>query len=313
MRSRRIEGLLVVSWLAVAWGCGPVEDVEADPRGEVDTAEQELGSVNGLSFNGLSFNGLSFNGLSFNGLSFNGLSQQGLSSARFGTWFQSNPALANMVMRYMVRCAVPAGQTRSYTDARSGKSYSWAGQLGLAPGWASGQRPSTAEQQVVSACLAAHTTNTGVSMAISVLGRDGRGQPIPYSREELSNHSVREACFFGNLFNGEGVYVASDQGVLRGSQSSPRGCALSPGPFQRIEENCPPLIPLVSCDLYCEPSIGKPYRDACRYNGVTYRAITTRLRPEDVFLCGDGTCQYTESCGWGRTYRDCLADCGVCQ
>jgi hypothetical protein len=306
MRSRRIQSVLVVSWLTAFSGCGPVEEPPSEPPGEV-AAEQELGSVNGLSFNGLSFNGLSFNGLSFNGLS-----SAGLSSWRFGAWFQANPGLANMVMKYVVRCAVPAGQKRSYRDPRTGISYSWEGRLGLAPDWAQGHPPTRDEQEVVSACLGAHTTNTGVQMAISVLGQNARGQNIAYSYGELSEYSEREACFFGNLFNGEGLFVASDQGLLRGSQSSDRGCALSPGPFRRVEENCPPMVPLVSCDAYCTRDLLSPFLRSCTRNGIEYRPITTRLRSQDVYRCGDGVCQYTESCGLGLGYRDCLLDCGFC-
>ncbi|MCP3139713.1 hypothetical protein [Pyxidicoccus xibeiensis] len=310
--SLRTGCLLAVSLLTFGPGCGPVEEGPWDPTDEPGTIEQAAASANGLSFNGLSFNGMSSNGLSFNGLSFNGLSSRGLTSSQFGTWFQTDPALADMVMRYVVRCAVPAGQTRSYLNPRTGRTYAWAGLLGLAPDWAQGQQATTAEQQVVSACLAAHTTNTGNPMAISVLGLDGRGQSIPYTQAELAAFSQHEACFFGNLFTGEGVYVASDQGLLRGSQSSPRGCALSPGPLQRVEDNCPPIVPLGSCDVYCESGLLKPYHSRCSYRGRSYRPVTTRLRSQDVFHCGDGVCQPTESCGLGVTYRDCLLDCGLC-
>ncbi len=307
MRSIRIQGVLVVSWLSLFAGCGPVEEPDTGPSSEVISTEQDLNSQNGLSFNGLSFNGLSFNGLSFNGLSFNGLS-----SVQFAGWFQSNPALANMVMKYVVRCAVPAGQTRTYRDSRTGISYSWEGRLGLAPDWAEGRAPTVAEQQVVSACLGAHTTNTGIQMAISVLGQNARGQNIAYNSGELSEYSQKEACFFGNLFNGEGLYVASDQGLLRGSQSSPRGCALSPGPLERVAENCPPIVPLTSCDMHCSRDLLSPFLKRCTKNGISYRPITTRLRSRDVFRCGDGVCQYTESCGLGIDYRDCSLDCGIC-
>lgn len=135
------------------------------------------------------------------------------------------------------READTAGQA---LETENGLSFNGLSFLGLAPDWASGRRATTAEQQVVSACLAAHTTNSGVRMAISVLGTNGRGQPIPYTREELAG-------------------------------------------FPR-----------------------------CTLNGIHYRPITTRLRSRDVFLCGDGVCQFTESCGVGLGYRDCLLDCGLC-
>ena len=306
--SLQVGVLLAVVCLTVGPGCGPSEDLPEAPG----TVEQAAASSNGLSFNGLSFNGMSSNGLSFNGLSFNGLSSQGLSSSQFAAWFQTNPALADMVMRYVVRCAVPAGQLRSYRNPLTGTTHAWAGVLGLAPDWAQGQRATTAEQQVVSACLAAHTTTSGNTMALSVLGLNGRGQVIPYSSLELTGFAEHEACFFGNLFTDEGIYVASDQGPLRGSRSSPRGCALSPGPFQRVEENCPPIVPLTSCDAYCDSNLLKPYRSRCTYQGRSYRPITTRLRTADVCHCGVGGCQSTESCGRGTRYNSCLSDCGPC-
>ncbi|QSQ22416.1 hypothetical protein JY651_46110 [Pyxidicoccus parkwayensis] len=311
MRSRHMQGLFAVVLLAAGVGCGPVEEPDAEEVGAVDSVEMEKQTGNGLSFNGLSFNGLSQNGLSFNGLSFNGLSSSGLSAAQFGTWFQSNPALADMVMRYIVRCAVPAGEVRSYTDPRKGRTYTWDGLLGLAPDWANGHQATTAEQQVVSACLAAHTNKRGISMAISVLGQNSRGQPIPSSFEELVDFPEQEACFFGNLFTGQGVYVGSDQGLLTGRRSSLRECALSPGPLQ-MEDNCPPMVPVGNCELTCDLRLLSPYYGYCYHNGIRYRALTTRMRSSDVFQCGDGKCQPTESCGLGVSYRDCLLDCGLC-
>jgi hypothetical protein len=296
--SSRLAVSLLVVFLA---GCGPVEG-GPDERG---THRQGLASANGLSFNGLSFNGLSFNGLSFNGLSFNGLS-----SAEFAAWFQTDPVLAAQVMKYVVRCAVPAGQTRSYTDPVSGTTHTWEGLLGLAVDWASGRMATTAEQQVVSACLAAHATRSGVSMPVSILGLDGRGRPIPYTPQELRDYPEQEACFFGNLFTGEGVFVGTDQGLISGIESSPRQCGMSPGPLQ--VEGCGPLRPAGSCELACSLDLLRPYHSACYRGGTAYRAITTRLRTEDIYHCGDGVCQFTESCGVGAGYVQCTLDCGLC-
>ncbi len=291
-----------------AGGCGPLEDPALPPEAPAATQAQELASANGLSLNGLSLNGLSLNGLSLNGLSL-----EGLASARFRDWFQANPALSDMVMRYVVRCAVPAGQTRGYTDPGTGTAYTWHGQLGLAPDWAAGRLATVAEQQVVSACLAAHANKYGIPMRIAVLGRDARGQRISSSWTELSTYSEREACFFGNLFTQEGIYVGHDQGLLSGNESSLRACALSPGPLQ-MEHACPPLLPVGNCELFCQLDLSLNQYTACTYNGVTYRPITTRLRPDDVYRCGDGVCQVTESCGLGvLQYSGCTVDCGLCQ
>src|SRR5262245_49867819 len=91
--------------LAAPVGCGPVDEADTDTT--LTPSDQNLESDNGLMANGLSANGLSANGLSANGLSANGLSANGLSAASFNTWFQQAPAQGDMVMRYLVRCAVP--------------------------------------------------------------------------------------------------------------------------------------------------------------------------------------------------------------
>jgi len=293
--------------LALAVACGPVgEDTRPPPDVELETRGQEAVALNGMSVNGISVNGLSLNGLSLNGLSLNGLS-----APEFAAWFNKQPALSDMVMSYIVRCAAPLGEVRSYTDPETGKTYSWYGLLGLAPDWTSGSAATVAEQQVVSACLAAHANKYGVHIAISVLGRTAQGQAVPYTGWELATFSKREACFFGNLFTNEGIFVGNDQGLLTGAESSLRACALSPGPLQ-MENACPPMTPVGNCGLFCTLDASLTYYTSCTYKGVTYKPITTRMMPSDVYRCGDGVCQRTESCGLGVNYNNCSLDCGLC-
>ncbi len=287
-------------------GCGPGarEPSPADPPA---TREQGALSYNSLSFNGLSFNGLSFNGLSFNGLSFNGLSSQ-----EFSAWFDMEPALADEVMRYVVRCAVPAGQTRSYTDPETSTEYTWAGLLGLAPGWAGGAPATVAEQEVISACLAAHANPFGVSVPISVLGRDGAGTEIPASEEELATFAWPESCFFGNLFQGQGVYAGSQNPPLDATQSTTRACAVVDGSgVPRM--TCAPLTYVGRCSDVCTPEgTAGLTLTSCTAGGLAFQPLTTRLRAAELAVCGDGTCQVTESCGASNTYNACAADCGAC-
>jgi hypothetical protein len=254
---------------------------------------------------------LSFNGLSFNGLSFNGLSFNGLSTPAFTTWFDGDPALANEVMHYLVRCAVPEGQTRSYTDGAN-VVHTWTGGLGLAPGWAAGQAATVAEQQIISACLAAHANPFRVSVPISVQGRDGQGQLIPSSPGELAMFARKESCFFGNLFRGEGLYAGSDNAPLDAAQSTTRACAVVDGSgAPRL--GCAPLVYVGRCASVCTPDVatGVSYA-SCSTGGKAYAPVTTRVRDEDLAVCGDGVCQVTESCGGGATYDACAADCGAC-
>ncbi len=287
-------------WLTAA--CGPIE---APGPSEPGTQTRALASTNGLAFNGLAFNGLAFNGLAFNGLSTQALS----GNIKLSSWFQENPALANMVMTYVVRCAVPAGQVRTYSHA--GVTYTWPGSLGLAPDWANGKRPTVAEQQLVSACLAAHGNKYGVTIPLSVLGLNARKQVIPYTGSELETFNEREACFFGNLFAQEGVFVGNDRFNLDERESTARACALT-DTADAVRNACPPLIFTGTCQSHCTLDASRLYYTRCTINGTHYLPITTRMRGADIYQCGDGTCQFTETCGTGHQYDNCGTDCGAC-
>ena len=293
--------------LATTLGLAGCEPMTSEVPPPTHARPQPLESVNGLSFNGLSFNGLSFNGLSFNGLSFNGLS-----SAAFNTWFQTNPSLADMVMRHVVRCAAPSGNTRTYTSPASGVQYTWEGGLGLAPGWAAGAAATLAEQQVVSACLAAHGNRLGEVMVISVLGRDATGAVIPYTAEELATYERRESCFFGNLFVEEGVHVGADVAPLGPTESTSRACAGLLHDGTEAQAPCAPMVYVGACASHCTLDASGLFYASCTLDGVTYQPITTRLSPADVNQCGDGVCQATEQCGTSNRYDSCAQDCGPC-
>jgi hypothetical protein len=297
-----------VSLIALS-GC--VQEVESNEDEALGTARQE--AVTGyhqtiVGNNGLSANGLSANGLSANGLSANGLSANGLDATEFGAWFAANRAQRAQLMEYVVHCAVPNGQSRSYTDRDTLVTYTWEGSLGLAPGWAAGNAATAKEKQVVTACLAAHANKFGYHVDISVLGKDAVGDEIPYTSQELATYSVREACFFGNLFDDEGVFVANDGIALRPEESSPRVCGIAvDGSTQ-----CSPIEHVGGCaDLCTLDSTGTYYVD-CVLDDVHYAPITTRIRPENIYSCGDGTCQNTEKCGEGETPGRCNSDCGLC-
>ena len=308
--------LLPALLLVAAVGCGPAGQV--DDVGEPLSA-QSTGlvssnglSTNGLSTNGLSTNGLSTNGLSTNGLSTNGLSTNGLSTNGFNTWFSQDPAKSEEVMRYIVRCALPEGQSLSYTYA--GTTHTWTGSLGLATTWAHPQQgltgPTLIEQQLVSSCLAAHVNKFGVHLNISVLGKDSLGTAIPTTPEEVQTYAQPEAVFFGNLFNGEGLFAANNAPYLTYDQSTVRACGLS---SWTGDPDCATVITHVgSARTHCIEDTSRDFYSRCTYNGVTYKPLTTRIRAQDIYRCGDGTCQLSESCGTGNTADSCAADCGAC-
>ena len=274
MKRRARCGLTVLCVVAIASGCGPAEPLD-EPL-SLDSQSQELDSPNGLSANGLSLNGLSLNGLSVNGLSLNGLS-----SAEFIQWFTQDPASADTLMTYIVRCAVPKGQVRRYTHAATGKNYTWPGGLGLAPDWASGYPASYNDQQLITACLMAHVNRYGRHVNISVLGWNAWGTAIPFSFSELTTYSVREACFFGNLFTPNSLFFGVDRPINNEGEYLTRACgALGSG--SGSSEQCAPLRFVGRCSNVCTLGAGDPwFYSNCTFNGVGYRPLTTRMRQVD--------------------------------
>lgn len=321
-RLPRVAGGLLSLALGVGGGaCGP-----AELAGDTWTLSEARGAAE--SGNGLSTNGLSTNGLSTNGLSTNGLSTNGMATAGFSNWFNQDPARANELMRYIIRCAAKANQQRKYTNPVTGVKYTWEGGLGLAHNWATGSPATPQEEEIVSACLAAHANKFGISVTISVLGRNARGGALSYTEQELSTFSEREACFFGNLFDGTGVFAATDRGASSEDESSVRACGLSSNPAQA---DCLPIIHTGTCQSLCQrattnalpfdraadkksppPQGEPPYYETCTYNGRAFQPLTTRMHPRDIYRCGDGVCQFTERCGNGVTAGSCQADCGTC-
>jgi hypothetical protein len=289
--------------LVGATGCG-VQELSPEEELALQTQEQDLQVDNGLSLNGLSLNGLSLNGLSLNGLSLNGLS-----TTDFSTWFNGNPAGNDQLMRYMVRCAVAPNETRSFINPSTGLVYTWSGALGLAPNWAGGAPATLAEQQVISSCLAAHANNYGLHVSISVLGRDSSGANISYSSDELAAFAKKESCFFGNVFTNAGLFGGNDRNSLAADESTSRPCGLKGfGALSNAE--CAQVKRIGQCEQYCTLDASGIFYTSCTYNGVQYRPLTTRIRPQDVHRCGDGVCQQGESPGWGVTADSCLLDCG---
>ncbi len=284
-------------------GCGVSSQEElAGPtlEGESFTLEGE---------NGFTLNGLGTNGLGTNGLNTSGLSLAGMNSPSFVTWFNQDPGLADKAMKYVVACAAAEGSTRVWTNPATNKQYTWKGSLGLTPGWASGAVPTEAEQQIITACLAAHTNKYGHKVPFSLQGLDATGTPIPVDPQEFSTFAQKEACFFGNLFQGEGVFAGND-GLWSNEKSSVRACGQE-APGSSAKNKCAPIQHVSNCSERCVPDPQSNYFLSCTYNGKSYRALTTRIRSTDIYVCGDGVCQLSESCGTGLVPDSCM-DCGPC-
>jgi hypothetical protein len=298
--------------LAAVMGCGPLEEGLPQQENALERSAQSLAGSNGLALNGLVINGLVINGLVINGLVINGLGPTGLNSPDFVNWFNQDAVVGDMVMKYIVYCAANWGQQRSFVNPSTGITYTWDGWLGLAHHWSDGASATLVEQQLISACLAAHVNTYGMHIQLSLLGDKASGKPLYIAKGELTEYSTREACFFGNLFNGEGLYVANDRNSLPPEKSTPRRCGLS-RTLIGTDPACGPITRVGSCEqLSCTLDRESNFYRTCTYNGIQYKPLTTRLHPSDVYTCGDGVCQVSERCGTGQTAEDCGLDCGPC-
>ncbi len=258
---------------------------------------------NGIASNGIASNGMLTNGLSpgdgTNGLADNGLVQASLDQQVFQDWFSKDETYGAMVMTYVARCGLPAGQSLTYTTATA--SYTFTGTLGLAPTWASGQAIPQAEQELMSACLAAHVNRFGQHVSISVRGYQADGTPIDVTSDERNNYTFDEACYFGNFFTGPGTFMAEGaDSISRTEVSTPRGCAAENG----VPTPCAPMVYTGSCADVCTLATdGTAEWVSCTADGVAYRPIHVLLQQKTLNICGDGVCQATE------TSDSCPADC----
>jgi len=255
--------------------------------------------------------GIGLNGMPPNLLGLQGLRPNSLTDDHFKRWFAADPKVANALMKYLVKCSLPPGLGMSFEYG--GISYLWAGGLGLAPHWAQGESIPEDEQQLVTACLGAHANRYGAHVPISVLGNQADGTPIPYTDDELSSFPATEGCFFGNLFKKDGLFSANDRPLaLTDDQSSVRACAMPDRTGSGASSMCAPIKYAGNCRDLCQPDPTNLYYLSCTVDGKTYRALSTRIRPDGQYTCGDGVCQVSESCGTGSSWNNCALDCGPC-
>jgi hypothetical protein len=270
-------------------------------------------SNNGMTTNGMTTNGMTTNGLTTNGLTLAGLDGPALLTSQFALWFTADPAYASMLMAYVVKCALPAGTVLPYVS--NGVNYSFAGELGLAPVWASGAAITVAEQRLVSACLAAHANKFGVHVAVSVRGYQTSGLLIPVTSTEQTQFPLDEGCFFGNLFDGTGVFTgySANSPLAQAGKTSLRACVANDGKLGY----CPPMTATgKTCQSLCTGQTsaitGAFEYQSCTWKSVTYPVLTVRLQSADVATCGDGICAASESCYSSNSVQGCQADCGKC-
>ena len=262
-------GLSLATWLAA--GCG----------GEVDdVAEQSsaLEAENALSANALSANALSANALSANALSANALSANALSANALTATALRDP-LARQFLKYVVSCALP--DDANVTVKVDQQSYTFVGQLGLAPQWGTSNGSCDRScQRWVSACVLARVDYAGVERLISLRGDHRALRTTP---QELSQYPVREATYYGNLFGEDHQrYLCLSPGLTSDERVCGPSLASCPmtvmGSCAKVCDDMGRLGSFSECATPKTPSgSGRGSRDGNHDDGIIAETITVFL------------------------------------
>jgi hypothetical protein len=153
---------------------------------ETSTLEEAVTASNRLASNRLASNRLASNRLASNSLGAAALTSSALIETADG----------REVFATVVSCALPAGASVTVADT-SGTSYSFAGEIGLAPAWQT-TTPSPAERRWVTACVLARTNYYGVPVQISMRGAH---PALAMTTVETSTFTAAEGAFYGDLFD----------------------------------------------------------------------------------------------------------------
>jgi hypothetical protein len=233
-------------------------------------------AFNGIAFNGIAFNGIAFNGIAFNGIAFNGIAFNGAVSQDFANWFNladgGDIALHDMTMKYVIRCAMSAGRTASFTDG-NGVVHSWQGALGLADSW--DLNPPTEDQKKwVSACLMAHVNSALPAPRSIQISIRGAAPSLTASALEKGAISTFDGVFFGDLFSSP-----NKRYICNPTWSPPanyRDTLLADWGRQCFfsDSGCGGVFTAVDCGTACTAASGEyAYGPTCTVDGVTYNAL----------------------------------------
>ncbi len=290
--------------------------------GTTGEAASEIVSVNGLSM----INGLSM----LNGLSSTGMVGFGMSGGAMLLKPLNNGALApnsalmtstagRITAAYLVRCALPLGHSLTQKD-QTGASYTFLGQLGLAPEWETSSCAAGC-QEYVSACLMAHVNTAGLHIPIWL---DAASPNVGWGQSAL--FPKQEGSFFGNLFvNPPQAYYCDGDGFTGGATGVVAGRIGAGGanepyvnPFGdgTLCKNTPSVVAYYGAgatepDGYSQLTYHKPWNNvvtvwrASTYTAVfdpvyKYRfyALSTRANPMLINLTNSSTAAGTQLQQW---------------
>ena len=199
-------------------GCSApgLKDGDGEDMGNATLADE---TANSLTANSLTANSLTANSLTANSLTANAL---------------TDPA-ARTVLKYIVGCALPADTKLDIVI--NGTSYSYAGQLGLAPSWGidpgssngDGRNEGSCDSNciaAVSSCVLARVNHLGQLVNLSV-----RGAKLLASAAEQAAYSNVDGTYYGNIFSSPQIrYACLPDGateLMRVCGPSLNGCVVT--------------------------------------------------------------------------------------
>jgi hypothetical protein len=139
---------------------------------------------------------------------------------------------------YLVRCALPAGRT--ITKVVAGSSYSFPGQIGVAPAWENNACDTTCQEEI-SACILAHVNTSGQHISLWL---DGDSPALGWGRSGA--YPYQEGSFFGNIFvTPAQAYFCNGEDFDLGTVPGRLGVGQNDAPYSD------PFGATASCSKYC--------------------------------------------------------------
>jgi len=174
--------------------CGGEAELGEDE--DLNVVQAAMMAENSLTWNSLTSNSLTSNSLTSNSLTSNSLTASSLTAGSPVTLTLADDPLARQLFKYVVGCALPPSATINVT--LGGTSYSFTGELGLAPEWGNPAGVCDAKcKNWVSGCVLSRVNYLGEAVEISLRGNL---PALSASALEKSLYPLREAAYFGDIF-----------------------------------------------------------------------------------------------------------------
>lgn len=153
-----------LAFLIIYAGCAVPDDLAA--------VEQNAIATNAIATNAIATNAIATNAIATNAIATNGILSGAVTDKEIRRALHDPNA--RVFMKYLVSCALDAGQEVTWTSADRSTSETWSGALGLCPAWMS-RAPDAACKQRVSACILARNNAFALSVKFSMRGSTPSG------------------------------------------------------------------------------------------------------------------------------------------